>query len=1057
MGIQGLTKLLSDQAPGALREQKFENYFGRKIAVDASMHIYSFLVVVGRMGDQLLTTETGEITSHLVGMFFRTTRMLEAGIKPIFVFEGKPPTMKQDELMKRSARREGASSELEAAKEAGDQAGIEKFSKRTIRVTKEHNDDCKKLLTLMGIPVIEAPSEAEAQCAQLCKDGEVYAISTEDMDSLTFGTPLLLRHLMAPAAQKVAVTEFDHTKVLQELELTEDQFIDLCILCGCDYTDKIAGIGPVRALSLIQKHKSIEKVLENLDPDKYKIPESFPYQEARKLFKDPEVLKGRLENFFGPVKIKSGVKRNIQPEKKSVAKKKGKLGGIGKRKSVRSPMEYQVVKKFCPPLPKLLFLLVLVALIQGVTAIENVRESKIEDKDDSRRPFCETYEVKSGDSALSIAQSLGMDYEELLAALKVCISYEEGTFLQAGQNICLPPYSPSCRHVSSTEEDCKLYTVQSGDTLAAIAASFSIDIVELLYPNSLKVTDRVVPGQLLQLPSPGDDCNPPEVVTPQTPAEDVTFGNCTLHSVQSPETIESIADEMKIDKEWIIDANSDLDTDKDGMLKQGVQVSIPLIENGCSENLISPEPCRVFVTNGDQSLEIISSTLNYPIENLLEANPDYLPGAEIEAGAQIRLPPWNPECENGFEIVNKPVLSSPDSTTDLPESGPDVLGSPPVQAPIKSPTPSPSNENIEVPVIDPSTKEHLILDVYLEDLSQTEFDQREREYISFISRLAIVNDTLIRIRFASPTTSLPQNRRLLLIKKEYLRISVIIEGNPSTIFHNLKTNLNTTHFLDELENNDLSIYKISVISSEGQIVILYSSESGELNEEDENTSILPFWGIIGIIAGASVLLLMLISLCICRHCKHRKKAQREVKLIEKRSSRLINSFSSGSLAIADENKHSTKKIVEIKATTGKIPALVETCSQHEHGNLIHIRDIRSDSAFSRQELDSGDNELFPKVPTQHSAVIPTFQSEGTQNSNVLDWLEAQHKTETKADTKLGRNNNFSTEGNIQKGTARYLGKQTSVAGSVEASDNLATTTKPMKGSPRKHLMRYIET
>jgi len=200
--------------------------------------------------------------------------------------------MKQEELLKRSARREGASSELEAAKEAGDQAGIEKFSKRTIRVTKEHNEDCKKLLMLMGIPVIEAPSEAEAQCAQLCKDGQVYAISTEDMDSLTFGTPLLLRHLMAPAAQKVAVTEFDHAKVLQELELTEDQFIDLCILCGCDYTDKIAGIGPVRALSLIQKHKSIEKVLENLDPDKYKIPEPFPYHEARKLFKDPEVLKG---------------------------------------------------------------------------------------------------------------------------------------------------------------------------------------------------------------------------------------------------------------------------------------------------------------------------------------------------------------------------------------------------------------------------------------------------------------------------------------------------------------------------------------------------------------------------------------------------------------------------------------------------------------------------------------------------------------------------------------------------------------------------------------------
>jgi flap endonuclease-1 len=117
--------LLGDSAPGCMKEQKFENYFGRKIAVDASMHIYSFLVVVGRTGDQLLTSETGEITSHLLGMFFRTTRMLEAGIKPIFVFEGSAPDLKRQELAKRSTRREGANQDLEAARDAGDQEAIE--------------------------------------------------------------------------------------------------------------------------------------------------------------------------------------------------------------------------------------------------------------------------------------------------------------------------------------------------------------------------------------------------------------------------------------------------------------------------------------------------------------------------------------------------------------------------------------------------------------------------------------------------------------------------------------------------------------------------------------------------------------------------------------------------------------------------------------------------------------------------------------------------------------------------------------------------------------------
>lgn len=167
-----------------------------------------------------------------------------------FVFEGKAPDLKREELAKRSARREGATTELEQAKESGDQAQIEKYSKRTVRVTREHNEDCKRLLRLMGVPVIEAPSEAEAQCAQLCKDGAVWGISTEDMDALTFGTNRLMRHLMAPASQKVAVMEFEYAKVLEELALAPEQFVDLCILCGCDYTDKIPGIGPVRALQV---------------------------------------------------------------------------------------------------------------------------------------------------------------------------------------------------------------------------------------------------------------------------------------------------------------------------------------------------------------------------------------------------------------------------------------------------------------------------------------------------------------------------------------------------------------------------------------------------------------------------------------------------------------------------------------------------------------------------------------------------------------------------------------------------------------------------------------
>ena len=110
-------------------------------------------------------------------------------------------------------------------------------------------------------------------------------MSSEDMDSLTFGAPRVLRNLMTPASAKLPVQEYDYAKVLEELGLTEDQFVDLCILCGCDYAGTIRGIGPKSALSLIRAHGTIEKVLESLDRGKHPVPEPFPFEQARKLFK----------------------------------------------------------------------------------------------------------------------------------------------------------------------------------------------------------------------------------------------------------------------------------------------------------------------------------------------------------------------------------------------------------------------------------------------------------------------------------------------------------------------------------------------------------------------------------------------------------------------------------------------------------------------------------------------------------------------------------------------------------------------------------------------------
>lgn len=289
MGIHNLMKLMGDFAPSSIKECEIKNYFGRKVAIDASMSLYQFLIAV-RSDGNMLTDDNGETTSHLIGMFYRTIRMVENGIKPVYVFDGKPPDLKSGELEKRKEARVKAEAELKKAEEAGATEDVEKFNKRLVRVTSKHNEEAKKLLTLMGIPYVDAPGEAEASCAALVKSGKVFATASEDMDSLTFGSSVVLRHLTSSEAKKLPIKELNLSKLLAELELNMEQFIDLCILCGCDYTDSIRGVGYKRATELIKKHGDIETVLKNLDSTKYPAPEDWLYAEARRLFKEPDVV-----------------------------------------------------------------------------------------------------------------------------------------------------------------------------------------------------------------------------------------------------------------------------------------------------------------------------------------------------------------------------------------------------------------------------------------------------------------------------------------------------------------------------------------------------------------------------------------------------------------------------------------------------------------------------------------------------------------------------------------------------------------------------------------------
>lgn len=270
MGVK-ITELLP------LHEIDIKDLKGKVIAIDAPLFLYQFLTTIRQRDGTPLTDSKGRITSHLTGLFSRSTRLMQYGLKLVFVFDGAPPNLKQRERERRKELKKDAQLKYTKAVEEEDIGAMKKYAARTTRLTPEMIDESKELIQALGLPIIQAPSEAEAQAAFIAKKGEAFAVATNDADALMFGAPKLIRNLSIFGKRKktdqlayetVKPELVDLAETLNHLGIDQDALIAMCMLIGTDYNiGGIKGIGPKNALKLVKQHKDIDSLFEAVQWD----------------------------------------------------------------------------------------------------------------------------------------------------------------------------------------------------------------------------------------------------------------------------------------------------------------------------------------------------------------------------------------------------------------------------------------------------------------------------------------------------------------------------------------------------------------------------------------------------------------------------------------------------------------------------------------------------------------------------------------------------------------------------------------------------------------------
>jgi flap endonuclease-1 len=284
-----------DLKPLVVREKtNLESFASKVIAIDAYNAIYQFLAIIRGPDGMPLNDSKGRITSHISGLFYRNINFLSLGIKPVYVFDGKPPSLKSAEISRRKQIKKDATIKYEKALTEGKYEEAKKFAQQTSVLRDDMVEDSKHLLNLFGIPFIQAPSEGEATAANLTITGQAYASASQDFDSLLFGAKKLIRNFTNSGRRKLPNRNttieiepeiIDLEKTLIEISISREQLVDVGILIGTDFNPNgFERIGPKTALKAIKEYGNLESI-----PQIQEKLEEIDYKQIRQIFLEPKV------------------------------------------------------------------------------------------------------------------------------------------------------------------------------------------------------------------------------------------------------------------------------------------------------------------------------------------------------------------------------------------------------------------------------------------------------------------------------------------------------------------------------------------------------------------------------------------------------------------------------------------------------------------------------------------------------------------------------------------------------------------------------------------------